>query len=84
MAASRPRAIVLRMTRTTITIVLELDDSTDCPSGSARLQDGTAREFHGWLGLSAALDSLARTSRSTTPAAGHSPGSSEGGNEHVG
>ena len=72
------------MARTTITIVLELDESTDCPSGSARLQDGTACEFHGWLGLAAALDSLARTSGSAVPFAGDSPASIEGGTETVG
>jgi len=71
------------MARTTITIVLELDESTDCPSGSARLQDGTAREFHGWLGLAAALDSLARTPGSAVPVAGDSPASHQGGNENV-
>ena len=54
------QAIVGGMAHTTITIVLELDESTDCPSGTARLPDGTAREFHGWLGLAAALDSLDR------------------------
>src|SRR5262245_55191598 len=61
--------------RTTITIVLGLDESTDSPPGSARLPDGTAREFHGWLGLAAALDSLARTSAGAEPAAGDSPAS---------
>src|SRR5262245_3562708 len=61
--------------RTTITIVLGLDESTESPSGSARLPDGTAREFHGWLGLAAALDSLSRTSAGAEPAAGDSPAS---------
>jgi hypothetical protein len=70
------------MGRTTITIVLELDESTDCPSGSARLQDGTAREFHGWLGLAAALDSLARPPGSAVPVAGDSPSAHQGGNEN--
>ena len=72
------------MAHTTITIVLELDESTDCPSGRARLQDGTAREFHGWLGLAATLDSLARTPGSAVPASGDSPAPNEGGNENVG
>jgi hypothetical protein len=71
------------MAPTTITIVLELDVSTDCPSGSARLQDGIAREFHGWLGLATALDSLARTPGSPAPVAGDSPTSLQGGNENV-
>lgn len=66
------------MARTTITIVLELDASTDCPSGSARLQDGITREFHGWLGLAAALDSLARTPDSAVPVAGDSANSLQG------
>jgi hypothetical protein len=45
--------------RTSITIVLELDDTSDTPVGSARLPDGTCRTFHGWLGLAEAIDSLA-------------------------
>lgn len=48
------------MARTSITLVLELDETTDSPAGSARLPDGTSREFHGWLGLTEAIDSLAR------------------------
>jgi hypothetical protein len=49
------------MARPSITIDLELDETTGSPSGSARLPDGTVREFHGWLGLAEAVDSLART-----------------------
>jgi hypothetical protein len=60
------RAIVTPMARTSITITLEIDEATDSPSGCARLQDGTAREFHGWLGLAAAIDSLARAVVSAT------------------
>jgi len=71
------------MARTTITIVLELDESTDCPCGSARLQDGTSREFYGWLGLAAALDLLARPPGSTAPVVGDSRASLQGGNENV-
>ena len=71
------------MARTTITIVLEFDRPADCPSGWARLQDGTAREFHGWLGLAAALDSLARTPGAAVPAAGDPPVLPQGGNEYV-
>ena len=56
------------MARASVTIVLELDETTDSPSGCARLADGTAREFHGWLGLAEAIDSLARTSASLGPA----------------
>lgn len=55
------------MARTSITIVLELEETTDSPSGSARLPDGTAQEFHGWLGLTAAIDALARTPMGATP-----------------
>jgi hypothetical protein len=55
------------MARTSITIVLELDEATDRPSGCARLPDGTAREFHGWIGLTEAIDSLARTPNASIP-----------------
>ena len=48
------------MARTSITIVLELDETSDHPAGSARLPDGPPRRFHGWLGLAEALDTLAR------------------------
>lgn len=48
------------MARTSITLVLELDETMDSPAGSARLPDGTSRKFHGWLGLTEAIDSLAR------------------------
>ncbi len=44
------------MARTSITIVLELDEAVDSPRGSARLPDGTCRTFHGWLGLAEAVD----------------------------
>ena len=81
MPAPSRDVIVRGMAHTTITIVLELDESTDHPSGCARLPDGTAREFHGWLGLAATLDSLART---PVPAAGDPPAAHEGGNENVG
>jgi hypothetical protein len=55
------------MAHTTITIVLELDGTRDSPSGCARLPDGRAREFHGWLGLAEAIDALARTPVSVPP-----------------
>ena len=67
MCPARRSAIVRRMARTSITIVLELDEATDSPSGSARLADGTSRDFHGWLGLAEAIDSLARASVGVTP-----------------
>ena len=60
MPPARLSAIVSRMARTSLTIVLELDEATDTPSGSARLPNGTSRDFHGWLGLTEAIDSLAR------------------------
>ena len=60
MSPAHCAAIVRRMARTSLTIVLELDEATDSPSGIARGPDGTAREFHGWLGLAEAIDSFAR------------------------
>jgi hypothetical protein len=41
-----------------VTIVLELDESADCPSGTATVAGGAAREFHGWLGLAEAIAAL--------------------------
>jgi hypothetical protein len=64
------------MAATSITIVLELDETTDSPFGSARLPDGRSREFHGWLGLAKAIDALAGTARS------HPLGSSPDFEEH--
>ena len=55
------------MPRKRITIVLELDQADDSPSGRARLADGTARRFYGWIGLGEAIDSLARTAATVTP-----------------
>jgi hypothetical protein len=49
------------MARTSVTIVLELDETTDSPVGRARVPGGPSREFHGWIGLAEAIDSLART-----------------------
>jgi hypothetical protein len=49
------------MAHTSVTIVLELDEMTDSPVGRARVPGGPCREFHGWIGLAAAIDSLART-----------------------
>ena len=50
------------MARTSVTIVLELDETTDTPVGRAHVPGGPSREFHGWIGLAEAIDSLARTS----------------------
>jgi hypothetical protein len=66
------------MARTSITIVLELDQTADVPVGQARLPDGTTRPFHGWLGLSEAIDSLLngdarRDATSRGPASGPTP-----------
>lgn len=47
--------------RRTITIVLELDEATGTPAGHARVPGGPSREFHGWIGLTEAIDALART-----------------------
>jgi len=47
------------MADTRITIVIELDEIEDCPVGSAHLSSGARRPFHGWLGLTEAIDSLA-------------------------
>ena len=52
---------------TSITIVLELDETTDSPSGCARLPDGTTREFHGWLGLAEAIGVLGRPPEAVEP-----------------
>ena len=60
MRRAGPCATVTFMARPSITIVLELDETTDSPSGSAHLPDGTTREFHGWLGLAEAIDVLGR------------------------
>lgn len=49
------------MPRTTVTIVLELDETTGTPAGHARVPGGPSREFHGWIGLTEAIDALART-----------------------
>ena len=49
------------MARTSVTIVLELDETTDTPVGQAHVLGGPSREFHGWIGLAEAIDSLART-----------------------
>jgi len=48
------------MAHRSITIVLELDEAADSPSGSARLPDGTTRDFHGWLGLADVITALGR------------------------
>jgi hypothetical protein len=65
------------MARTSTTIVLELDGTTDVPVGRASVPGGPSREFHGWIGLAEAIDSLARTqegvSQSDPPHEGETP-----------
>lgn len=56
-SAARDRGDVAR---TSITIVLELDEATDTPAGHARVPGGACRAFHGWIGLAEAIDALAR------------------------
>ena len=50
------------MSKTTIVIVLDLDldDDTDCPFGTATVADAEPRSFHGWLGLTAAIEALTK------------------------
>lgn len=56
------------MSSATIVIVLELDESADCPSGSAAVAGGSPRQFHGWLGLATAIAALTHSSdTSSTP-----------------
>ena len=58
-----------------IAILLELDGLAEHPAGRASLPNGTARTFHGWLGLAEAIDALAAlagasTNTRTPPAGG--------------
>lgn len=46
------------MNETTIAIGLELDYRNDALSGRITRPEGEVTEFHGWLGLIAALDEL--------------------------
>ena len=66
-AISRPMRDGDGVARTRITVVLELEQTPEGPAGCVRLPDGTAHEFHGWLALAAAVDSLALTPASATP-----------------
>lgn len=66
-------ANVGRMARTQIALDLELDETGDCPVGTARLPDGTSRAFQGWLELAQAIDAFTATNRpsdATPPADG--------------
>jgi hypothetical protein len=63
------------MTRTSITIDIDLDDQADTPAGSASLPNGTSRAFHGWLGLVEAVDALVVISaRGVRRSTGDGPG----------
>jgi hypothetical protein len=65
---------VRAMARTSITIVLDIDETVDSPIGTARLPDGTSRTFHGWLALAEAIDALAAlTPTGGVPARGALP-----------
>lgn len=50
-----------RPTPLTLTLTVELQLTDDAFSGHARDDLGGARDFHGWLGLIAALDELVDT-----------------------
>jgi hypothetical protein len=63
---------VRAMARTSITIVLQVDETVDTPVGTARLPEGTSRTFHGWVAFAEAIDALAGltpTGGATAPAA---------------
>lgn len=47
----------------TIVIVLDLGQSLDHPRGTAALPGAEPRPFHGWLGLTAAIESLTEERR---------------------
>ena len=67
MCIPEPTANVGCMARTQIAIDLELDETADCPVGTARLPDGTSRAFHGWLELAQAIDAFTAGNGPTTP-----------------
>jgi hypothetical protein len=56
------------MSNATIVIVLDLDEPADCPHGTATAAGGESRDFHGWLGLAAAIEALTRTGHGATGA----------------
>ena len=73
MCIPEPTANVGCMARTQIAIDLELDETGDCPVGTAHLADGTSRAFHGWLALAQAIDAFTASdcpSDATSPANG--------------
>ena len=63
MCVSEPPVKVRHMARTQIAIDIELDQTGDCPVGTARLRDGTSRAFHGWLELVQAIDAFGAGNR---------------------
>lgn len=57
-----------------MTIEVEVDRDGDRPQGRISDDTGTTREFAGWLGLMAALDTLiSSVARATDPAEGPEP-----------
>jgi hypothetical protein len=58
MARGGPPASLCDMDRTTRRVSLELRTEEGPPAGVAYGDDGTRREFCGWLGLICALDAL--------------------------
>jgi hypothetical protein len=56
--AEAPRADAGLMQATTTAISLELSPDGDSVSGLARVADGKARRFSGWLGLLSTIEAL--------------------------
>jgi hypothetical protein len=71
MCIPEPAANVGCMARTQIAIDLELDETADCPVGTARLSNGTSRAFHGWLELAQVIDAF---TAGNSPSDATSPG----------
>lgn len=63
MAGRRRGARVPRMDRTPRRVSLELRTGDGPPAGVALGDDGSRREFSGWLGLICALDALLQPDR---------------------
>jgi hypothetical protein len=50
-------------------VVLDLDIGADPPTGTLRGENGTEREFSGWLELAKMLEQLRQTARGPEPGA---------------